>query len=205
MVPVTDLSALREQVADWKRQGLRVGFVPTMGNLHDGHFALLELAKSRCERVVSSIFVNPTQFGPNEDFEAYPRRTEADSAKLEAAGVDLLWMPSVDEVYPEGFATHIRIADLPDQLCGAARPGHFDGVATVVAKLFGMTLADRAYFGEKDWQQLQVVRRLEEITLRSGNLTGAHHYLRRLVELDDLDEARWRAAGAAAIQATGRS
>lgn len=160
MQTIHDRATLKDALKGLRARGETVALVPTMGALHDGHLALVAEAKRRADHVVVSIFINPRQFGPNEDFEAYPRRADADAAKLEAAGVDLLWMPSVDEVYPEGFATHIRIADLPDQLCGAARPGHFDGVAIVVAKLLNQVRPDLALFGEKDWQQLAIIRRL---------------------------------------------
>jgi pantoate--beta-alanine ligase len=151
---------LREAVAAWRAAGERVALVPTMGALHDGHMALVEAAKRAAERVVVSIFVNPKQFGPNEDLGKYPRKELADSRMLAAAGVDLLWMPPVEVMYPEGFATNISVSGVSDVLDGMHRPGHFDGVATVVAKLFEQVRPDVALFGEKDWQQLAVIRRL---------------------------------------------
>jgi pantoate--beta-alanine ligase len=151
---------LRSHMAGWRKTGERVGLVPTMGALHDGHLALVQAARAECYCVVATIFVNPKQFGPNEDLAAYPRREAADLAMLRSAGVDLVLMPDVTEVYPPGFATTVRVAGLTDCLCGAHRAGHFDGVATVVTKLLLQSLPDAAYFGEKDYQQLLVVRRL---------------------------------------------
>jgi pantoate--beta-alanine ligase len=154
------LDALRARVAGWKRDGLRVGFVPTMGNLHDGHHSLVRLARERADRVVASIFVNPTQFGPNEDFSRYPRTPEADAAGLAAAGCDLAWMPSVETMYPFGLegVVQVRVPGVTEVLEGAHRPGHFDGVATVVARLFHQVQPDVAVFGRKDYQQLAVIR-----------------------------------------------
>ena len=157
---ITELAALRETVAAWKRAGLRVGFVPTMGNLHAGHHSLVEIAKRHADRVVASVFVNPTQFGPNEDFARYPRTPEQDAAGLEAAGCDALWLPDVETMYPFGTegAVRMHVPNVGDTLEGAHRPGHFDGVATVVARLFNQVQADVAVFGRKDYQQLAVIR-----------------------------------------------
>ncbi|MEL6316257.1 MAG: pantoate--beta-alanine ligase [Pseudomonadota bacterium] len=155
------VAALRARVAAWRAEGLRVGLTPTMGALHAGHLSLVEIARARADRVVATIFVNPTQFGPNEDFDAYPRDEAADAAKLAAAGCDLLFAPAVSEMYPDGFATEVRVrGPLTETLCGAARPGHFDGVGQVVSKLLNQAQADLAVFGEKDWQQLAVIRRV---------------------------------------------
>jgi pantoate--beta-alanine ligase len=156
------IEPLRAQVAAWKREGLRVGFVPTMGNLHAGHHSLVQLARRHADRVVASVFVNPTQFGPNEDFDRYPRTPEADIAGLAAAGCDALLLPSVEAMYPYGPAgcVQVRVPGLTEVLDGAARPGHFDGVCTVVLRLLQMVQPDAAVFGRKDFQQLQVVRYL---------------------------------------------
>lgn len=159
---VTDLSALRQQIAQWKRAGERVGFVPTMGNLHGGHLALVGQARENSDRVVASIFVNPTQFGPNEDFAVYPRTIQADTTQLDASGCDLLWLPSVETMYPfgAGATVSVSVPGITDALEGVHRPGHLDGVATVVTRLLNQVQADVAVFGRKDYQQLAVVKYL---------------------------------------------
>src|SRR5437763_3688893 len=154
------VAALRQAVAGWRGRQERVGLVPTMGALHRGHLALVEAARRDCQRVVGSLFVNPKQFGPREDVTAYPRDEAADLAKFRQGGVDLVFAPTVAEMYPGGFATTVQVGGIGDALEGAHRPGHFDGVATVVAKLLLQCLPDAAFFGEKDYQQLLVVRRL---------------------------------------------
>ena len=159
---LTRLEQLRATIAAWKREGLRVGFVPTMGNLHAGHYSLVTLARRHADRVVSSVFVNPTQFGPNEDFTRYPRTPEADTRGLAAAGCDALWLPEVEAMYPFGvaLAAKIHVPGVSAVLEGACRPGHFDGVCTVVTRLFNQVQPDVAAFGRKDFQQLAVVRQL---------------------------------------------
>ena len=159
---VRSIAELRAHLAGWRDQGHRIALVPTMGNLHAGHHSLVELAKQNADKVVASVFVNPTQFGPNEDFARYPRTPEADAAGLAQAGCDLLFLPSVETMYPLGAeaAVRIRVPGVADVLEGAHRPGHFDGVATVVARLFNMVHPDVAIFGRKDYQQLQVIRHM---------------------------------------------
>ncbi|WP_439530875.1 pantoate--beta-alanine ligase [Pannonibacter sp.] len=151
---------LRATVDAWHRDGLQIGVVPTMGALHEGHLALVRRALEETDRVIVTIFVNPKQFNNASDLSTYPRTLEADTAKLRPLGTHVVYAPGVEDIYPAGFATNVSVSGVSEGLCGAHRPGHFDGVATVVAKLLLQTGADKAYFGEKDFQQLQVVRRL---------------------------------------------
>ncbi len=151
---------LRTLTEKWKANGESVGIVPTMGALHPGHLSLAQAARKATDRVIITIFVNPKQFNNPDDLENYPRTEQDDARKLAPIGVDVLYVPEVDQIYPAGFATSISVNGLTDVLCGAHRPGHFDGVATVVAKLFIQTGADMAFFGNKDFQQLQIVRRM---------------------------------------------
>jgi pantoate--beta-alanine ligase len=157
---VRQVAELRAAVAAWRKAGETVGLVPTMGALHEGHLTLVRAAKADNARVVGTLFVNPTQFGPHEDLAAYPRDEDADRRLFAASGADLVFAPDVAAMYPPGFATTVSVAGLTDHLCGPYRPGHFAGVATVVTKLLNQARADAAYFGEKDWQQLQVIHRL---------------------------------------------
>jgi pantoate--beta-alanine ligase len=157
---VHELEDLKRARAALRASGEPIALVPTMGALHDGHMALVALGKKMARHVVVSIFVNPRQFGAHEDLESYPRPLAADRAKLDAQGVDLLWAPTIGAMYPAGYATTVSVSGLGTGLCGRARPGHFDGVATVVSKLFNQIRPDFAVFGEKDWQQLAIIRRL---------------------------------------------
>ncbi len=163
MKNLTTIAAVRAQVAEWRQDGAVIGFVPTMGNLHAGHLRLVEEARrAGCDRVVVSIFVNPSQFGPGEDFSAYPRTPDADADHLRGAGADLLYLPGESEIYPRQLEqmTQLEVPGLSDDLCGAFRPGHFRGVATVVLKLLNQVQPDLAAFGEKDFQQLTLIRRM---------------------------------------------
>jgi pantoate--beta-alanine ligase len=162
MQTVRDKQSLRAVLAPWRAAGQTVGLVPTMGALHAGHLSLLQAARRHCDRIVTSIFINPKQFGPNEDVDRYPRDLAADAAMLRDAGCDLLYAPGPKTIYPPGFATEVRVSGVSDGLCGPVRPGHFAGVATVVTKLLLQVGCDAACFGEKDFQQLAVIRRMVE-------------------------------------------
>ena len=157
---VSTVKETRTQVKEWRKQGLTVGLVPTMGYLHEGHQSLIKKAVAENDRVVVSVFVNPIQFAPNEDLETYPRDLEADTKLCDSTGADLIFHPTPDEMYPEGFSTHIQMDNLTKELCVKTRPTHFGGVCTVVGKLFNIVQPDKAYFGQKDAQQLAIIKRM---------------------------------------------
>ena len=169
----TTIKEVRAEVAAWKKEGLTVGLVPTMGALHEGHASLVDAAKEQCDRVVASVFVNPTQFAAGEDLDAYPRDFERDCQVLDAHGCDLVFHPEVEEMYPEGAATFVELrSDMTKQLCGKSRPEHFCGVCTVVSKLFHIVMPDKAFFGEKDAQQLAVIRQMARDLLFGIEIVG---------------------------------
>lgn len=161
MIVAETAKQVRTEVSDWKKKGFTVGLVPTMGALHEGHASLVKAAAETCDKVIASVFVNPTQFSESEDLESYPRNFERDCEILEQNGCDLVFHPGVEEMYPQGFATYVELrSDMTRQLCGKSRPEHFQGVCTVVSKLFNIASPDKAFFGEKDAQQLAVIRRM---------------------------------------------
>ncbi len=160
MEVIEGIAEMKNLTKDWRSRGYRIGFVPTMGYLHEGHLALVRKAKELSDRVVVSIFVNPIQFAPGEDYQCYPRDLERDKAFLEKEGVDALFVPKAEEMYPDGFQTYVEVKELSSGLCGRFRPGHFVGVATVVLKLFNIVQPDLAVFGEKDYQQLKIIQRM---------------------------------------------
>ena len=160
---LTTIQEIKAYAADCKARGKTIGLVPTMGALHEGHLTLMHAAREKCDIVIASVFVNPTQFGPNEDYDAYPRQFAADCEKLESVNVDAVFHPEPAEMYPEGYCTYVNVdGDITHKLCGAQRPGHFRGVATVVTKLINLARADEAFFGQKDAQQVTVIRRFVE-------------------------------------------
>ena len=160
MVILKKIDEVRAQVKEWKKQGLTVGLVPTMGYLHEGHQSLIKKSEEQNDRTVVSVFVNPIQFGPNEDLESYPRDLEADAKLCESTGADIIFNPEPEEMYADGFVSFINMTGLPNALCGLTRPIHFKGVCTVVGKLFNIVTPDRAYFGQKDAQQLAIIMRM---------------------------------------------
>lgn len=160
MKVIETIAELRAEINALRKQDKNIGLVPTMGFLHEGHVSLVNRSVADCDVTVVSIFVNPTQFGPNEDLEAYPRDFDRDSKLLEEAGADIIFFPGADEIYPDGYCTAVRVRGITEVLCGLSRPTHFEGVATVVSKLFNIVTPDRAYFGSKDYQQLQVIKRM---------------------------------------------
>jgi len=162
MLVIRSIQELQATLAEHRQAGRRIGLIPTMGNLHQGHLQLVKTAQQHADIVMVSLFVNPTQFGANEDLDSYPRTFQDDINKLEALGTDILFAPTVNEIYPLGGdnTSHVHVPDITTVLCGASRPGHFDGVTTIVNKLFNISRADVAVFGEKDWQQLAVIRRM---------------------------------------------
>ncbi|MGQ9801162.1 MAG: pantoate--beta-alanine ligase [Candidatus Saccharicenans sp.] len=159
---ISTVAELGEKIKAWKKKGQKIGFVPTMGYLHQGHLSLVRESKKRSDVTVVSIFVNPKQFGPTEDYKVYPRDLERDRALLEGEGVDLIFCPPVEVMYPEGYKTYVEVEDLQDKLCGKSRPGHFRGVCTVVLKLFNLVQPDEAYFGWKDAQQVIILQKMVE-------------------------------------------
>ena len=171
---ITTVAEMKARVAAWKAEGLTIGLTPTMGALHEGHMSLMEAARSACDRVVTSVFVNPLQFGPDEDYDNYPRDLERDAGIAESKGVDVVFHPSVEEMYPENYNTYVVMETLTDTLCGASRPGHFRGVCTVVNKLFNIVQPDKAFFGQKDAQQLAIIMRMvSDLNMNSARVAQA--------------------------------
>jgi pantoate--beta-alanine ligase len=204
---IHSVDKLRKAIAEWREAGDTIALVPTMGNLHKGHMSLISLAAEYAEHVIVSIFVNPTQFGPNEDYTNYPRMPEVDSRKLARAGIDILFAPSVEEIYPHGLenSAQVLVPELSDQLCGASRPGHFLGVTSVVSRLFNICIPDVAVFGNKDYQQLVILRRMVEdlhipVKLLAGETERDANGLALSSRNEKLDEVQ-RAAAAIIYQA----